>query len=126
MEAPQPKREWYKKKRFLIPAGLLGLLFVFGDSGPVEPAIIQSDRIDNEPVLSNEETTRIFDKPLETEPVKIERSCHPSYSGCLKPDAGDYDCASGSGNGPNYTGPVRVLGYDEFGLDRDGDGWGCE
>jgi micrococcal nuclease len=55
-------------------------------------------------------------------------SCHPSYKGaCLKVGAGDYDCASGSGNGPNYvSGPISVVGYDEFDLDRDGDGVGCE
>lgn len=52
--------------------------------------------------------------------------CHPSYSGCLKMNAGDYDCAGGSGNGPNYTGAVRVSGSDPFDLDRDNDGWGCE
>lgn len=55
-----------------------------------------------------------------------EEKCHPSYSGCLNPDASDYDCAGGSGNGPYYTGRVRVIGPDVFGLDRDGDGWGCE
>ena len=55
-----------------------------------------------------------------------EPQCHPSYSGCLKPDASDYDCVGGSGNGPYYTGTVRVIGPDVFGLDRDGDGWGCE
>jgi hypothetical protein len=56
------------------------------------------------------------------------RSCHPSYEGdCLKVGIGDYDCAGGSGNGPNYVqGTVRVVGPDEFDLDRDGDGWGCE
>ncbi len=53
-------------------------------------------------------------------------NCHPSYSGCLKQNAGDYDCAGGSGNGPNYTGPVQVHGSDPFDLDRDNDGWGCE
>jgi len=58
-------------------------------------------------------------------PIK-QQNCHPSYSGCLKPDASDYDCAGGSGNGPYYTEAVRVLGSDVFGLDRDGDGWGCE
>lgn len=52
--------------------------------------------------------------------------CHPSYSGCLKQGAGDYDCSSGSGNGPNYTGPVQVYGSDPFDLDRDNDGWGCD
>jgi hypothetical protein len=54
--------------------------------------------------------------------------CSPCYPDvCLKVGVGDYDCAGGSGNGPNYVnGPVRVVGCDPFGLDRDGDGWGCE
>ena len=39
---------------------------------------------------------------------------------------GDYDCAGGSGNGPNYVGTVSVVGHDEFDLDRDNDGVGCE
>jgi endonuclease YncB( thermonuclease family) len=52
--------------------------------------------------------------------------CHPSYAGaCLDPAASDYDCAGGGGNGPKYTGPVRVVGPDPFGLDRDGDGYAC-
>jgi hypothetical protein len=54
-------------------------------------------------------------------------SCHPSYEGaCLDPNASDYDCAGGSGNGPSYTGPVRVVGPDVFRLDADGDGYACE
>ena len=55
-------------------------------------------------------------------------NCHSSYSGvCLKSGIGDYDCAAGSGNGPNYiAGPFMVVGPDEFDLDRDGDGVGCE
>jgi alkylation response protein AidB-like acyl-CoA dehydrogenase len=53
--------------------------------------------------------------------------CHPSYRGaCLDPNASDYDCEGGSGNGPEYTGFVRVIGPDEYGLDADGDGSGCE
>jgi hypothetical protein len=53
--------------------------------------------------------------------------CNPNYSGaCLKQGAGDYDCAGGSGDGPNYTGTVSVVGYDEFDLDRDGDGIACD
>lgn len=53
--------------------------------------------------------------------------CHPSYEGaCLDPNSIDYDCSGGSGDGPDYTGPVQVIGYDDFGLDRDGDGYACE
>lgn len=55
-----------------------------------------------------------------------DSSCHSSYSGCLKVGASDYDCAGGSGNGPYYTGKVKVIGPDVFDLDRDNDGWGCE
>ncbi len=53
------------------------------------------------------------------------RNCTPGYSPCLPP-ASDYDCRGGSGNGPKYTGPVRVTGSDPYHLDRDGDGKGCE
>jgi beta-lactam-binding protein with PASTA domain len=54
--------------------------------------------------------------------------CDPSYPDvCLDPAVEDYDCAGGSGNGPEYVeGPIRVLPPDPFDLDREGDGWGCE
>jgi hypothetical protein len=59
--------------------------------------------------------------------VLMAQSCHPSYEGECVPITSDADCASGSGNGPAYVrGPVRVVGPDEYGLDRDGDGVGCE
>jgi hypothetical protein len=55
------------------------------------------------------------------------RPCDPNYAGaCLDPSSADYDCAGGSGDGPDYTGAVRVVGDDHFGLDRDGDGMACE
>jgi hypothetical protein len=54
-------------------------------------------------------------------------NCDPNYAGaCLRPDVSDYDCAGGSGDGPYYTGPVRVVGADHYSLDRDGDGYACE
>lgn len=54
--------------------------------------------------------------------------CDPNYAGaCLNPNASDYDCAGGSGNGPLYVqGPITVVGNDHFGLDSDGDGIACE
>jgi hypothetical protein len=53
--------------------------------------------------------------------------CDPNYEGaCLDPNSTDYDCEGGSGDGPDYTGPVTVVGDDHFGLDRDGDGSACE
>jgi micrococcal nuclease len=67
-------------------------------------------------------------RPTPKPEPKPARNCHTSYEGaCLKTGAGDYDCAGGSGNGPNYiAGPVYVVGWDEFDLDGDGDGIGCE
>ena len=61
-------------------------------------------------------------------------NCHPSYvgtdairGGCIQSGIGDYDCAGGSGNGPNYaTSNVRVVGPDTFDLDRDNDNIGCD
>lgn len=54
-------------------------------------------------------------------------SCDANYSGPCVPVDSDVDCAGGSGNGPSYVqGPVRVVGSDIYGLDRDGDGIGCD
>jgi hypothetical protein len=55
------------------------------------------------------------------------QACHSSYEGaCLDPNAEDYDCIGGSGDGPLYTAQVRVVGPDVFELDHDNDGIGCE
>ena len=61
-------------------------------------------------------------------PTSAPRNCNPSYSDvCLNPNAEDYDCAGGSGNGPLYVeGPISVRPPDPFGLDADDDGVGCE
>jgi len=59
--------------------------------------------------------------------TKQAQQCDPNYAGACVPIASDVDCAGGSGNGPAYVqGPVRVVGTDIYGLDRDGDGIGCE
>jgi hypothetical protein len=51
----------------------------------------------------------------------------PSTPGvCLDPNAVDYDCAGGSGDGPRYVdGPLEVRPPDPFDLDREGDGVGA-
>ena len=61
------------------------------------------------------------------EEEETSSECDPNYSGaCLSPTASDYDCAGGSGDGPEYTGTVTVTGEDHYGLDSDYDGIGCE
>lgn len=54
------------------------------------------------------------------------QDCTSGYQPCLEP-AYDYDCAGGSGDGPEYAdGPVYVTGSDPYDLDSDGDGVACE
>jgi hypothetical protein len=58
------------------------------------------------------------------EPAPSGRSggrCEPGYSPCL-PVTGDLNCS----DIPADKRPVRVRGNDRYGLDRDGDGLGCE
>jgi hypothetical protein len=63
----------------------------------------------------------------EAQAAQPVNDCDPNYSGaCLDPNASDYDCAGGSGDGPEYTGYVQVVGSDVHGLDSDGDGYACE
>ena len=55
--------------------------------------------------------------------------CHPSYQRtCIPPGPDDVDCRPGSGNGPRYVDDddFAVVGPDQYGLDSDNDGIGCE
>lgn len=51
-----------------------------------------------------------------------EESCHPSYDPCL-PIVDDLNCPDVVELG---AAPVTVIGPDEYGLDADNDGIGCE
>ena len=76
-------------------------------------------------LIQPRQTTTTPSPAPSTSPNQSE--CHPSYVGACVPRASDVDCASGSGNGPAYVrGPVRVVGTDVYGLDRDNDGIGCQ
>jgi uncharacterized membrane protein YccC len=77
--------------------------------------------------LHAEEAARQAAAAEEAASEESSSECDPNYSGaCLDPYASDYDCEGGSGNGPDYTGEVTVVGVDHYGLDADGDGTGCE
>ena len=62
------------------------------------------------------------------EPTKTPRQtptpteCHRDYVGCL-PIVDDLDCDYVRAHG---LAPVRVTGIDQYRLDGDNDGWGCE
>ncbi len=60
-------------------------------------------------------------------PTRAQEACDPNYADACVPIASDVDCAGGGGNGPEYVqGPVRVVGTDIYGLDRDHNGIGCD
>jgi hypothetical protein len=77
--------------------------------------------------LKNTSTPKqTINKPVYPLELQESNDCDPNYSGCV-PIASDVDCAGGKGNGPAYVrGPVKVIGSDIYGLDRDKDGFGCE
>ncbi len=79
------------------------------------------------------ETKTLINSDVTTQPINevtgVGPQCDPNYSGACVPNVypSDVDCGSGSGNGPYYVyGTVRVIGNDRYGLDRDGNGYGCE
>jgi hypothetical protein len=79
---------------------------------------------EREAEAAEREADELYEQEEEEEEGASE--CDPNYSGCLDPSSPDYDCEGGSGDGPDYTGTVEVLGYDEFGLDANNNGIGCE
>ncbi len=72
--------------------------------------------------LAAEEERAAEEEALEAEETS---DCDSNYSGCV-PVASDVDCEGGSGDGPEYTGEVTVIGGDPYDLDSDGDGTACE
>jgi hypothetical protein len=64
--------------------------------------------------------------PPSPEPRMAGPDCTPGYDPCLPNYGDDYDCFSGDGNGPLYSGKVNVWGSDPYDLDRDETGLGCE
>ena len=90
--------------------------------------VLKSQTVTKEPVS---EVTHIGTMQPAPTPAPVTQApasdCDPNYAGACVPIASDVDCAGGSGNGPAYVrGPVRVIGTDIYGLDRDGDGIGCD
>lgn len=102
-----------KYRVLALPAAALlslGALALSGPSTPDATAAVAPAASDRAPI-----------------PAAPGSSCDPNYAGACVPIASDVDCAGGSGNGPAYVaGPVQVIGTDIYGLDRDGDGVGCQ
>ncbi|WP_080575325.1 G5 domain-containing protein [Microbacterium testaceum] len=84
-----------------------------------------SESVSREPV-SEVTAVGTYDVPPPAAEPPVSEGCHPSYADACVPIDSDVDCAGGSGNGPSYfDGVARVVGPDEYDLDRDGDGWAC-
>jgi len=73
------------------------------------------------PAATPTPTSRPTARPT-PKPTKTASRCHPSYDPCL-PIVADLDCPDVRAMG---LAPVRVIGPDDYHLDRDHDGLGCE
>jgi micrococcal nuclease len=67
-------------------------------------------------------TPRPTPKPTPRQTNAPASNCHPSYRPCL-PIVSDLDCPDVRAMG---LAPVQVIGPDDYRLDGDHDGWGCE
>lgn len=72
----------------------------------------------DQPVYVAPTEAPVYVAPTEP-PVDQGGGCNPNYSGCVPNVSYDLDCKD-----IGYS--VQVIGYDQYGLDRDGDGVGCE
>jgi micrococcal nuclease len=78
-----------------------------------------------EPTVAPEPTQKPTSKPAakpKPQPTKKPSNCHPSYIPCL-PIVDDLNCPDVRAMG---KAPVRVVGPDDYRLDADHDGIGCE
>jgi micrococcal nuclease len=73
------------------------------------------------PTVAPKPTPKPTPRPT-PKPTKVASRCHPSYDPCL-PIVGDLDCPDVRAMGLS---PVHVIGPDDYRLDRDHDGLGCE
>ncbi len=111
--------------------GLLATLIIgFWGYASLQP---KSDSTDQKSIVDNTATTQTVEATTTPsdytipgeEPAYIhkeepvEDDCNPNYSGCVENSSYDLDCS-------DIEFEVEVLGYDEYGLDRDDDGYGCE
>ena len=77
------------------------------------------------PIATPEPTARPTARPTAKPTPRSTKKpsiCHPSYTPCL-PIVGDLNCPDVRAMG---KAPVTVIGPDDYNLDRDGDGIGCE
>lgn len=115
-----------------LGAGVLGLLIGFLLAGGGGEAAETVTRTVSETETVTTTITRRAEPRTVTRTVTEEASappvpddggggggCDPNYSGCVPTGQGEVDCA-------DVDGPIQVTGTDIYGLDRDGDGVGCE
>lgn len=113
----------------LVSAGALVAVVVGSSAAHPENMKIIRGQVDALVSMIASRSAEVFEakqREASTRIVRVKSSkCHPSYSPCL-PIVSDADCLGGGGNWPAFSGRVRVIGPDVYGLDGDGDGIGCE
>ena len=88
-------------------------------------SVTYTDGIETTRTLSKEEVTvnpitEVTTLGTYEAPAQVSvPDCNPNYSGCVPNVSYDLDC-------PDVGFQVQVLGYDQYRLDGNKDGWGCE
>lgn len=111
----------------IVALGILSLsvvgISVFGNSDNAATTNVSSKyqaEVVAENVKPADTTATVSEAPQSyNSDEAYEYECNENYEPCVEQSAYDLDCI-------DIGEMVEVVGYDEYNLDRDGDGYGCE
>lgn len=87
-----------------------------------------SEKLETGRIVTKEPVTEVIEigtyvapvsAPVQSRSSSQGQNCNPNYTGCVPNVSYDLNCKD-----VGYS--VRVIGYDQYNLDGDGDGYGCE
>lgn len=120
---------WKRLALSIAVVALLGACARGGENDRVDPAAFVAEESLSQATADpeaygdaeNQDPDEVIDTEVVNESDEDVDQCHDSYSGaCVPVDQGEVDC------GDLFDESFDVVGYDDFGLDADGDSIACE